>query len=512
MSNEIKKILSCLHPLERKVVPFLNNSKTLSEIEINTKLSQVEVMRALQWLENKNLLKLEAKVEEIIQLDENGLKYLNGLPEKKVIISIKNGASSVTGIIKDTHLSSQEVGVSIGLLKEKNAITVNNSIIQINDFDNFIKNIENNEELFLSKLKEKEINVKDLSNSDKKIYDFLKKRKNIIKTIVKKDWNIKLTKLGEKISNSDLANLEFIERLTPEIIKEKSWKEKEFRRYDVEINVPKIYGGKRHFVNQAIDYAKKIWLEMGFKEMEGNLLDTSFWVFDSLFTAQDHPVREMQDTFFIEDPEYGNLPSKEIVDYVKKSHEVGVDSSTGWKYSWNPKEAQKNCMRPHTTVLSARTLASLRNLKDLKPEKYFVVGKNFRNETVDWSHLFEFNQTDGIVIDPNANFRNLLGYLKLFFKKMGYPDARFRPAFFSYTEPSVEIDVFHPVHKKWVEFGGAGMLRPEVVIPLVGRDIPVLAWGPGFDRIYLEYYNINDIRDLYKNDLKQLRESKIWMK
>jgi phenylalanyl-tRNA synthetase alpha subunit len=65
---------------------------------------------------------------------------------------------------------------------------------------------------------------------------------------------------------------------------------------------------------------------------------------------------------------------------------------------------------------------------------------------------------------------------------MGFPQARFRPAFFPYTEPSVEIDVWHPVHQKWLELGGAGILRPEVVIPLLGKDIPVLAWGPGFDR------------------------------
>ena len=95
---------------------------------------------------------------------------------------------------------------------------------------------------------------------------------------------------------------------------------------------------------------------------------------------------------------------------------------------------------------------------------------------------------------------------------MGFPQARFRPAFFPYTSPSVEIDVYHLVHKKWVEFGGAGMLRPEVVIPLLGKDIPVLAWGPGFDRIILDYWDITDIRNLYKNDLKQLRESKLFLK
>ena len=95
---------------------------------------------------------------------------------------------------------------------------------------------------------------------------------------------------------------------------------------------------------------------------------------------------------------------------------------------------------------------------------------------------------------------------------MGFDKARFRPAHFPYTEPSVEIDVYHPVHKKWIELGGAGMFRPELIIPLLGKDIPVLAWGPGFDRIIMDYYKITDLRDLYRNDLKKIREIKFWMR
>ena len=127
---------------------------------------------------------------------------------------------------------------------------------------------------------------------------------------------------------------------------------------------------------------------------------------------------------------------------------------------------------------------------------------------MDWSHLFEFNQSDGIVVDENVTFRDLLGYLKEFFKKMGFEKARFRPAHFPYTEPSVEIDVYHPVHKKWIELGGAGMFRPELTEPLLGKPVPVLAWGLGLARLIALTYDLKDIRDLYKNDLKQLRELK----
>ena len=144
------------------------------------------------------------------------------------------------------------------------------------------------------------------------------------------------------------------------------------------------------------------------------------------------------------------------------------------------------------------------------PAKFFSVGRCFRNETLDWKHLAEFYQTDGIVVGEDVTFRHLLGYLKRFFSKLGFPKARFRPSYFPYTEMSVEIEVFHPVHKQWSELGGAGMFRPEVVKPLLGKDVPVLAWGPGFGRAVMLNYKIKDIRELYWNDLKQLREAKIW--
>jgi len=157
-------------------------------------------------------------------------------------------------------------------------------------------------------------------------------------------------------------------------------------------------------------------------------------------------------------------------------------------------------------------LALFSELKDYEKGKFFAIGKCFRNETVDWGHLFEFNQTEGIVIDKDANFRHLLGYLKEFFKKMGFEKVRFVPSYFPYTEPSVEIYAYHSGKKVWMEVGGAGIFRPEVVVPLLGRFIPVLAWGPGFDRALMEYYGIKDIRELYENDITKLRKMKFWIK
>ncbi|RLI25813.1 hypothetical protein DRO57_02995, partial [Candidatus Bathyarchaeota archaeon] len=156
-----------------------------------------------------------------------------------------------------------------------------------------------------------------------------------------------------------------------------------------------------------------------------------------------------------------------------------------------------------------RTLAALKEAE--LPAKFFSVGRVFRNEKPDRTHLCEFYQTEGIVVDENANMKHLVGYLKEFFKRLGFPEARFRPAYFPYTEPSLEVEVYHPPTGRWIELGGAGIFRPEVVKPLLGRDIPVLAWGLGPERMVMLNYGLKDIRELVMNDLEMLRRAPVWM-
>ncbi len=512
---DLKSLALKLHPLERTVLPFLKTETELKNIVKHSKLQEIEVMRALQWLENKKALKINTTKKKLVFLDKNGEKYRReGLPERAFLNVVDEEFKTINVLTKKSKLSREEISVCLGQLKRKAAIETQkgeDGILQvrITGPGRKLKESKTPEEQFLEK--EFPLDLEEIKDLDKFAFDELKKRKSFLKVEEEKKVSIELTELGQELAAADLGE-EGINRLTTGMLKTGSWKDRHFRAYDVEINVPKIFGGKKHFVNQATDYARQIWTEMGFKEMTGEMVCTSFWCFDALFTAQDHPVREMQDTFFIGGKaEKGKLPDQELVEKVEQSHEKGGGTgSKGWQYHWDEEEAKRNVLRTHTTVLSAQTLAKLKD-KDL-PAKFFALGKCYRNETLDWSHLFEFNQTEGIVIDENANFRHLLGYLKEFFKKMGFPQARFRPAFFSYTEPSVEIDVYHPVHKTWIELGGAGIFRPEVVVPLLGKDIPVLAWGPGFDRIIMDYYQITDIRDLYKNDLKQLKEMKVWLK
>jgi len=507
-----KRIIESLSPIERNILPHLSvDFSDLKQIAEKSETDETTALRAAEFLKNKKLVEIQTSKKKIVELDINGLYYLKKhLPERRLLDEIGKKKSILIKEVKNLcKLNDNEAKAAFGVLKNKAVISVSKGrIILTGKRQEITKKML--EEQFIEKLP---LEVDKLKPEEKLALKNLLSRKQIVKIGDKKQVLVKLTGLGEKISRMDL-DLDLIEQLTPEIIKKNSWKGRRFRRYDLTTQPPKIYGGKRHFVNQATDYAKKIWLEMGFKEMTGDLIQTSFWNFDALFTAQDHPVREMQDTFFIKNIE-GELPEKDLVEQTKKAHqgELENEKSKGWQDTWQEDKSKKTLLRTHTTCLSAQTLKKIaENLEKNIPAKYFALGKCFRNETVDWSHGFEFNQTEGIVVDENANFRQLLGYLIEFFKKMGYEKIRIRPGYFPYTEPSLEIEMFHPAHKKWIELGGAGMFRPEVTIPIFGKHIPVLAWGPGFDRIIMEFFNINDLREMYKNDITKLREMKFWMK
>lgn len=510
MEEKIEEVIESLSPAERDILPLVSEKlENVDKIIGKTEKDKTGVLRAIEFLKNKGLVKVEVKEEKIIDLDINGILYKRKqLPERRLLNELEKKKSVViSDVAKVCELNENEAKVAIGVLRKKAFIDIHEGrVVLTATKSEIIKKMF--EEQFLEKLPKK---FEDLQPEEKFALKSLESRKNIIKTDVKKDFFASLTEFGKKISKMNL-NKDFIEQLTPQIIKSEGWRKGKFRRYDLRSSVPRIYGGKKHFVNQATEYSKKIWLEMGFKEMTGNMAVTSFWNFDALFTAQDHPVRELQDTFFIKDVE-GKLPEKHIVEGIKKAHEGNLEGSgsRGWQYKWTEKDAKKVLLRTHTTCLSAQTLKKIAEKKEY-PAKYFALGKCFRNETVDWSHGFEFNQTEGIVIDENANFRQLLGYLIEFYKKMGYEKLRIRPSYFPYTEPSLEIDYWHPEKNKWFEIGGAGMFRPEVTIPIFGKHVPVLAWGPGFDRIIMEFFEIKDLRDMYKNDITKLREMKFWMK
>lgn len=499
----MEKLVKTLHPLEKKVLQKLIDGTTFRALAKETGLQEVETMRALQWLENKSVIELEHKKTVTLTLDKKGEEVKKkGLPERLLLTALKKGPGTIQELTRRANINPQAAGAAVGILKRKKYATLEKGVLNITEEGKKAPEFELEEFV-------KNIGTKNFTDNATLVEEG--KNRGLIKDVEVRDRIIHVTQKGKELLKADLSK-EYAERVTAQDLKTGAWKKKEYRHYDVTINVPTKTYGKKHFVNEAIDWIKDVWLELGFQEMEGDMIQTAFWDLDALFVPQDHPAREMQDTFYID------APRKTIADAhaykrVKAAHEDGGDTgSLGWRTPFSKEESEQLLLRTHTTVLSAQTLREIGKGNKPLPGKYFAVSNVFRNEDLDWKHLFEFNQVEGIVVDKDATFSDLLGYLELFFQKLGYEKIRLRPAHFPYTEPSVEVDGWHPTKKQWVELGGAGLFRPEVTKTLIGEETPVLAWGLGMERSISEYYGITDIRELYNNDLKQLRTIKKWVK
>jgi phenylalanyl-tRNA synthetase alpha chain len=135
--------------------------------------------------------------------------------------------------------------------------------------------------------------------------------------------------------------------------------------------------------------------------------------------------------------------------------------------------------------------------KDFHPAKYFSIDRVFRNETLDATHLAEFHQVEGLIVDHNLTLGDLIGTLYEFFKKLGITQLNFKPAYNPYTEPSMEIFCYHTGLRKWIEVGNSGVFRPEMLLPMgLPEDVNVIAWGLSLERPTMIKYGLNNIRDL----------------
>ena len=506
--NEVKEIIKTLHPLERKVAPLLRQISVFSELVRKSGLKDIEVMRALQWLQNKDVLKIKEDVKEVVTLGGNGKKALEkGLPELVFLNCIKHKAKLLDKIQEETGLSKEEINACIGLLKGKATIHVGaGMVISINDNGRKLLGAGSFEENLLKKISEQEVDVSKLKDEEKFAFENLKRRKDMVKPVIKKEWHIILTDLGKKLatsSNIQEAN-KTIEQLTPTMLKTGSWKNKDFRAYDIKANVPKVFGGKRHPYAEFVDKVRQKLVEMGFKEMEGPIIELEFYNFDALYQPQNHPARTWSATYKIKEPKYGRLPAKKIVEAVKKTHENGGKTgSTGWQYKWSEKTASQLMPRAHDTAISPRYMSQKLKI----PGKYFSLVRCFRPDVIDATHGVEFNQLGGFIIGKELTFKHLLGILRDTVVEMtGIKEVKFFPDYFPFTEPSVQISAKHPEFG-WMELAGAGIFRPELSEPL-GIKEPVIAWGFGIDRLAMLKLGITDIRELFSQNLDFLRKSK----
>ncbi len=470
-------------------------------------LSHSAVERAARKLAKDKLLRVRKVRQTIVTLNREGTVYAKGsLPERRLLTSLikLGGRAKLSEAVATAKLETHLVPIALGWLLRKGWAKFDESKKTLWREDLEEPEIGHNEQVLKQLGEENKLTAERLGEEEKQTIEILRRRK-LLELKEKTIRILELSQKGRNMINRGLQIDEGISQLTPELIVTGKWRKIKLRTFNVKAPGSPRFPGKIHPLQQIIQRAREIFLEMGFAEIRGPLVETAFWNFDALFQPQDHPAREMADTFYLSTPKAGRLPTKKIVEAVARTHEDGwITGSTGWQYKWKPEEAKRLVLRTHTTSETIKHLSEHKN----PPIKVFSVDRVYRNEALTNLHTAEFYQIEGIVADKGVSLRDLMGTLKGFYNRFGLKDVQFWPCYFPYTEPSAQAMVYVPKLKHWVELCGMGLFRPEVLVPM-DIEYPVLAWGGGLERLAMIELGLNDIRQLYENNLGWIRRTPI---
>ncbi|WP_372368863.1 phenylalanine--tRNA ligase subunit alpha [Candidatus Uabimicrobium sp. HlEnr_7] len=486
------------------------NKISIKQLCEKTNVEQPMVMGTMTFAQSEGWVEIEEfKRQELLPTSEAQELVEKGLAERKFLTVLQQNNNSLTmqDVAKHAKQNNLSMGdiMKWGMLRgwfKKNA----QSLDLTEEGSKAISEDAHDEKALKIAIVKGSVFLDELDGIDSGYVEKLLRRRGELAKLKERTVRyITMTEAGKAALPSLKVEEEQVNLLTPEDIASGRFREIKLRPYDItekaDIKVPV----KCHPLQKIIQETRRTFLEMGFLETVSPHLDTGLWDFDALFQPQDHPSRDMQDTFYMKKPQFGDLPNKELVERISKTHEDGGETgSSGWGYKWDSEEAKRMVLRTHTTASSIRYLSENPN----PPSKVFCVGRVFRNETISFKHLPEFHQVDGIVADKNASLCSLLGTLQAFYRKMGFEKVKFKPSFFPYTEPSAEVFVWMEQKSCWIELGGSGIFRPEVTVPL-GCNVPVMAWGLGLERLAMLRYGISDIRTLYGSDLDWLQEAKL---
>src|SRR2546422_286925 len=407
--------------LEKKVLLALGKRLKASPEEIRTAgnfRELVEVMNAASWLQTKGLVTMKERIAHSYRLTKPDVAR-RPLPERKALkAAMKAGGRIAVPKLKSAcKFDESELAVALGWLRRKGWADVTKgpegSFVVVAPAGRAAAASKSPDEILLARLSKGELPEDAI---DPHVLRELKSRRELVKERESVQREIALTAAGQKVTAAGIELKEEVAQPTTDLLRSGRWRDVDFRRYDTKAFAPLIHPGKRHVLSAYIEKVRRIFLSMGFTEIEGDFVLPAFWNFDALFQPQDHPARD----------------------------------------------------------------------------------------ELDWTHLPEFHQIEGVVMEDGANLAQLIGIIEEFYRRLGFTRAKFRPGYFPYTEPSMEPEVQRP-DGRWMELGGSGIFRPEVTEPL-GLKAPVLAWGLGLERVIMAVEGITDIRQLYLSDLDWLRD------
>ena len=325
----------------------------------------------------------------------------------------------------------------------------------------------------------------DALTTSKSVYEFKKtfldNKQGRIGLLMKEMRNVandQKAEFGKTINGAKEWANNFFDELDQKLKEKEQQQRYESEKIDITMPPVKIRYGNLHPVTTVRNQLTDIFTSMGFEVYEGTEIETDYYNFTALNTPQDHPARDMQDTFYID---------------------------------------ENTLMRTHTSPVQAHVMLEA---KGKGPIKVICPGKTYRRDDDDATHSHQFMQCEGLVIDKNITMGDLKGTLDVFAKKMfgEKREIRLRPSYFPFTEPSVEVDISCAncggkgcamcKGTGWIEVLGAGMVNPHV-LEMCGfdpKEYQGFAFGIGLERVAMLKYDIDNIRDFYNNDLRFLEQ------
>ncbi len=467
-----------LHVIEKKIIKSLqeNPEQSLEELAASAGQSLDQTRRGIEWLRHKKLVTITDRSDDtMVELGKNGLELPGStLPERRLLNLLKDGPQPLP---KVRDAMGSLFGAAMGIVKR-------NGWVVVVDGDNALSLtsvtppalLPGESSLLSIKKGGGRVSARSLDKADLRE---LRRRPLFVRELRDRTAaRIRLAGRAEQMRISD--------------------EEMSSCAIDVGADVPGTPLGRTHPLKEVISEIREIFVTMGFSEISGNVVQPCFWNFDALLTPQDHPSRDMQDTFYLDgDLAVGELGSPTHVERVGRTH------ADMWRQKWDLSEAKRMVLRTHTTCVTLRHL--LLRSESLGDARAFSLGRVFRNEKTSYKHLAEFTQVEGVVHEKGSTIRDLMRIQTEFYRRLGLPRVKFWPTFFPYTEPSFQSMVYNERLGKWVELFGMGVFHPHVT---AGLRHPVLAWGGGVERIAMLKYGVDDVREFYANNLRWLRSAR----